>query len=47
MLVVVKSKMPQSKEQGLELLHWGIVRVNFSSKWSSDKMLHNFVGSAM
>ncbi|KAK2567275.1 Acyl-coenzyme A diphosphatase NUDT19 [Acropora cervicornis] len=33
--------MPQSKEQGLELLHWGIVGVNVSPKWSSGKMLHN------
>ena len=47
MLIVVESKMSQSKEQGLELLHWGIVGVNVSPKWSSSKMLHNLVRSVM
>lgn len=47
MLIIVKSKMPQSEEQGLELLHWGIVGVNVFPKWSSGKMFHNLVRSVM
>ena len=46
MLVVIKPKMPQSKEEGLELLNWGIIGVDLSSKGSPSKVLHNFIRSA-